>query len=191
MVLVQGIAHAFTSPPETTHTHPCLCNVSIPCQETLHIIHNVHKTTSLEIRHKGRWKIHIYIALLEWNGHKWSLKTKETRLKPWRTRELGSYPFWCGGQADALARYEQEERVWHVCCCHSYKASCSLLSATLLFFRVRAVKNYSTCYVFLSNPAPALHTAFSVSAAILTFLSVNLWSIFSSFILLRVPSIQA
>lgn len=147
-------------------------------------MYNVHKTTSLEIKHKKRWKIHIYIALLEWNGHKWILKTKETRLKPWRTRELGLHPFQCGGQADALGRYEQEERVPDLCCCHSYKASCSLLSATLAFFRVRAVKHYRTCYVFLSNPDSALHTAFSVSAAILIFLPVNLWSIFASCICL-------
>lgn len=96
-----------------THTHTSLlvCPVSLHCLETLHIIYNVHKTTSLGIRHKRRWNIHIYIALLEWNGHKWSLKTKETRLEPWTTRELGSYPFQCGDQTAALGRYEQEERV--------------------------------------------------------------------------------
>lgn len=127
------------------HTSLLVSPVSLCCQETLHIIYYVHKTTSLGIRHKRRLKNLIYIALLEWNGHKWSLKTKETRLTPWRTREVGSYLFQGGGQADALGRYEQEERVSDLWCCHSYKASCSLLSATLLFFRVRAVKNYSTC----------------------------------------------
>lgn len=162
-----------------THTSLLVHPVSIHCQETLHIIYNVHKTTSIEIGHKRRWKIHIYFHSLEWNGHKWSLKTKETRLKLRRTRQQGSYPFQCGGQADVLGRYDQEERVSDLWCCHSYKASCSLLSATLPFFRVRAVKNYTTCYVFLSNPVPALHTAFSVSAAILIFLPVNLWSIFA------------
>lgn len=83
-----------------THTSLLVGPVSINCQETLHIMYNVHKTTSPEIRHKKRWKIHIYIALLERNGHKWSLETKETRLKPQRTRELGSpsVPVWGSGR---------------------------------------------------------------------------------------------
>lgn len=83
-----------------THTSLLVGPVSINCQETLHIMYNVHKTTSLEIRHKKGWKIHIYIALLERNGHKWSLETKETRLKPRRTRELGSpsVPVWGSGR---------------------------------------------------------------------------------------------
>lgn len=85
---------------------------------------------------------------------------------------IPSVPVW--GQADVLGRHEQEERVPDFCCCHSYKASCSLFFATLPFSRIRAVKNYSTCYAFLSNPATASHTNFPVSAAILISLCKSL-----------------
>lgn len=38
---------------------------------------------------------------------------------------------------------------------------------TSLFFRIKAVKNYCTCYAFLSNPTTVSHITFSVSAATL------------------------
>ena len=118
------------------------------------------------MRRKGRWKIYVYIALLEWDNQEQSLKTKETKLQSWRTRELGSHPFPVWGQADVLGRHEHEE-VWDLWCRHSYKASCTLLSATLLFFRTRAVKNCCTSYAFLSSPATASRITFPVSAATL------------------------
>lgn len=142
MGLVLDISQAFTLPPVTTQTHPCLWVLFLHCQETLHRV----ACRKPQISRWGIEEIKYVSLLLCLNEMARRSSENEAKLKTSKNKEIGIHP--CRVGSGRCARPLP---------LHQLQSCCFLLPAAFLFFRIRAANNYCACCGILSNPATPSH----------------------------------
>lgn len=144
----------------------------------------LNKTTGLEMRRKRRCKIYIYIVLLAWDDQEWGLKNKETKVKPWRTRKLGSHTFQCGVRQMCKGGMSRRRG------CKISAAATATKQAAPSFLPTSLFQSKS-CSMPSSQILLLLHISLPLYLQLPLFLPVNLWSTFVSCTVLWVPSALA